>query len=1087
MKRTARRDSKQRLILPSGGILLVLALLFVATSSAFADEPSTGVCERTVQVRDLLTQTLNQRCENITTEHLASMSESMFLSYSGISSLKPGDFDGLSNLEYLHLMGNNLESLPAGIFDNNPNLRFVFLDNNEISSLPRELFKNNTRLEQVYFSGNRLTTFPEGIFKNNPKLWLAGFAANKLITLPDKLFPRPYDADRRIRLLLQENKLQALPGDLFQVEGINVHLLYLHDNPGADWIFAMEAEVVSQTVDENGLAAAQVRYKVARGAPVIMASRLTVSGGTASASTVTITSGDVYSDEITINQNAPGEPVTVTLDSDLQLSLVLIENRLCVYEEDDYTGVKFLAGPALTLFGEDSHSLAESDASSSPPPLPNSLATGVPTISGTPKVGETLTADTSGIADEDGLNSAAFRYQWMRVDGAIETNIGTGSSSYTLVAGDSGKTIKVRVAFTDAADNEETLTSAATEVVQQGSNAWSATMTVETRDGFTGYSFWGNPHLGSLSATEVEWDGKTHYVRYIFLKDGELRLGLNEEMFSTGFVLSVGDEEFGSADAMVDKGGASYRFRWDDPGLGWSDGNEVSVNLVQSDQNTSALGTPTISGTAQVDETLTADTTGVEDADGLTNVSYSYQWMANNGTTDTNIQDATDSTYTPSPSDVGKTIKVKVTFTDDAGNAETLTSEPTETVTATAPTVPLSLTVTAGSQDQELEASWQAPSSNGGSDVTGYKVQWKEAADSWDTAADVSEAAETGTTHTITGLTGGVEYAVRVIATNDAGDGPASTEAKGTPAVSEQVDEPENSAPTGLPTISGTPQVDQTLTADTSPIDDEDGLTNVSYSYQWIAGGSDIAGATGSTYTLTSSEQGQTIRVRVTFTDDADNEETLTSIATAEVAAAPVPLTVRVTVSAPATHDGSSEFTFEIEFSEEVKLSYVTLKNHAFNVTGGSVEKGAKNGQAQQHSLAHHGKAARQRGRDHRTPGNHGLRRRRRHLHQGRQRQETVQLAELHRIGAGGLGQVRGQCLAFQATTEQAYMDKSVRQAFPQETGSPRVWDGRETGRLPPDWRESPAVLREGFVRCLDSAYSTREKPTTSPPTSRSG
>ena len=210
-------------------------------------------------------------------------------------------------------------------------------------------------------------------------------------------------------------------------------------------------------------------------------------------------------------------------------------------------------------------------------------------------------------------------------------------------------------------------------------------------------------------------------------------------------------------------------------------------------------------------------------------------------------------------------------------------------VAAKVPTAPLSLTVTAGSQIQELDVSWQAPSSNGGSAVTGYKVQWKESTDRWDTAAEVSEATETGTTHTITGLTGRVEYAVRDIASNDVGDGPASTEVKGTPAggVSEQTVEPENSAPTGLPSISGTPQVDQTLTADTSNIDDEDGLTNVSYRYQWGAGGSDIEGATGSTYTLTYSEQGQTIQVRVTFTDDRDNAETLTSEATVAVAAAP--------------------------------------------------------------------------------------------------------------------------------------------------------------------------------------------------------
>ena len=149
---------------------------------------------------------------------------------------------------------------------------------------------------------------------------------------------------------------------------------------------------------------------------------------------------------------------------------------------------------------------------------------------------------------------------------------------------------------------------------------------------------------------------------------------------------------------------------------------------------------------------------------------------------------------------------------------------------------------------------------------------------------------------------------------------------------------PTNTSAAGAPTISGTPQVEQTLTADTSSITDEDGLTNVSYSYQWIAGGSAISGATGSSYTLTASEQGKTVQVRVTFTDDADNEETLTSIATAEVTAAPVPLTVSVMVSAPATHDGSSEFTFEIEFSEEFGISYATLRDHAFDVTGGSVE-----------------------------------------------------------------------------------------------------------------------------------------------------
>ena len=58
------------------------------------------------------------------------------------------------------------------------------------------------------------------------------------------------------------------------------------------------------------------------------------------------------------------------------------------------------------------------------------------------------------------------------------------------------------------------------------------------------------------------------------------------------------------------------------------------------------------------------------------------------------------------------------------------------------------------------------------------------------------------------------------------------------------------------------------------------------------------------------------------------------------MAAAPSPLTVSLTADAPASHDGSAAFTFEIRFSEEPDpdFSYKTLRDHAFTVTGGSVK-----------------------------------------------------------------------------------------------------------------------------------------------------
>ena len=108
-----------------------------------------------------------------------------------------------------------------------------------------------------------------------------------------------------------------------------------------------------------------------------------------------------------------------------------------------------------------------------------------------------------------------------------------------------------------------------------------------------------------------------------------------------------------------------------------------------------------------------------------------------------------------------------------------------------------------------------------------------------------------------------------------------------TSAATEAVAARPNTSATGLPTIGGTAQVGEVLTADTSGIGDADGLTNPTYSYQWVAGGTDLGGATGSTYTLTAGEQGKTIKVRVSFTDDADNQERLTSAATEAVAARP--------------------------------------------------------------------------------------------------------------------------------------------------------------------------------------------------------
>ena len=159
---------------------------------------------------------------------------------------------------------------------------------------------------------------------------------------------------------------------------------------------------------------------------------------------------------------------------------------------------------------------------------------------------------------------------------------------------------------------------------------------------------------------------------------------------------------------------------------------------VSAAANNPATGAPTISGTAQAGESLTASTSGIADADGLTSAEYSYQWLAD----DADIPGATGSTYALTGAEVGKTIKVKVSFTDDANNQETMTSEATGPVegATTAPGQPEHLRVFPHDA-QGLDLSWEAPASDGGSPVNGYKVRWKQVSGSWDTAEDVSEEA----------------------------------------------------------------------------------------------------------------------------------------------------------------------------------------------------------------------------------------------------------------------------------------------------------------------------------------------------------
>ena len=293
----------------------------------------------------------------------------------------------------------------------------------------------------------------------------------------------------------------------------------------------------------------------------------------------------------------------------------------------------------------------------------------------------------------------------------------------------------------------------------------------------------------------------------------------------------------------------------------WSD--DVIITVTETVSNTPATGLPVIGGTVQVGQTLTVNTSGIADVNGMVNATLIYQWVSSDGATDTDITEATTSRYVLTAGDQGRVIKVQVTFTDDAGHTESRTSDTTLAVTSafTVPGIPTGLSVLQGNSGT-LNVLWQTPISDGGSAITGYTIQWKAASGNWTVPADVSKATATGTTHTITGLTDGTPYTVRIIATNQVGNGEPTPESTATPMMPQQL----GPRDIGRVTLSSTTPgvIDSSWVAPTeAPAAYRISWANVGGSYKTWTDLSGNAFPTATSQTITGLEAGETYNVKV--------------------------------------------------------------------------------------------------------------------------------------------------------------------------------------------------------------------------------
>ena len=528
----------------------------------------------------------------------------------------------------------------------------------------------------------------------------------------------------------------------------------------------------------------------------------------------------------------------------------------------------------------------------------NTAATGTPGISGTAQVGQTLTASTIGIMDDDGL-PASFTYQWVRVgaDGTSnETNIGS-NATYTPSSSDVGNRIKVKVSFIDNAGYPEgplpsdaypSEPPGATVVAAQGScpsdNDWCATLTMGY-DPYSGgqarfhdFGFISSSNFGVLNPTMFTHGPTAYTVTNVYrllstslngntILTDSLSLTVSGGTLPDGAVLNVGGTELtvGTDSATSTAGQENWNLQALGISFAWVEDQKVSVSLkfptppvlqsaytglafgqnqrliLEFDQNLDVTdgGLPPVSSftiVASGDTLPLANVRSSGDRGVRIDLIYLNNFIFRAG------EQITVSYVDPTSGDDDAALQGS--NGQDVASFTGFSVTNNSTVAPVTPASPPRNLVATANGKTSISLAWDPPVRNGGSPITGYSVQ-RGASDAGPWVLVTDDEGGTGTADTTfedSGLSPGTTYYYRLGAINAIG-GTLTSETVGGTAVSKVASATTLAGPaaTGQPAIEGTAQVGQMLTATTSGISDPDGNTKAengdagyAYTYQWV-------------------------------------------------------------------------------------------------------------------------------------------------------------------------------------------------------------------------------------------------------------
>ena len=208
-----------------------------------------------------------------------------------------------------------------------------------------------------------------------------------------------------------------------------------------------------------------------------------------------------------------------------------------------------------------------------------------------------------------------------------------------------------------------------------------------------------------------------------------------------------------------------------------ADGNNETVTLTSTAAGggfNSVSGTVTLTVTDDEKALLASNVTHDSATLTITNHTGDWYYKKTVPSGDTTCTLVSSGTYTASLS--GLTPATSYTFKAYSNSmcSTEISSDSTDADFLTTPAKVTGVTAAGGADAGALDVGWTA--------VTGaasYKVQWKTSAQQWATSRQTTS---TTTSKTISNLTAGTQYSVRVAASNTSGDGPWSDTATGTAA-----------------------------------------------------------------------------------------------------------------------------------------------------------------------------------------------------------------------------------------------------------------------------------------------------------------